>query len=701
MLGGPDLVGRQRQVRELELVIDALRGGRGNLVVLTGEAGVGKTRLAEEAVRSATAADAATSWVSCWNDAAAPPFWPWAQLLAQVALPEDVDRDTILARLTGDGTMRGGDPDDANPDVARFRLFDTVWSVLRRAAQHRPQLFVVDDLHWADSPSVQLLGFLAPQLHTAPLVIVATTRDGTDSETLQSALLGGLVRYGRRLIVPALTADEFPEYAAQLTDRPLNQAVVAELYRRTGGNPLYARELVQLLQQAGALEAFDTAAPTPAGIGAVLSDRRTDLLPAAANLVSVASVVGVEFRIDVLGEALGLDHDAMLELLDEAQRARLVREAGLGNWCFVHPLMREVAYSDLGVARRARRHQDVGSALERLRDRGVAVAAAELAHHFANSASAGNAAKAIDYAEAAGHHAMSALAYEEASRRFEQALSAMQLCPLDEARRMQLLLDLGDGRAAAGQLPEARAAYRSAADIARRRSWPAPLARAALGFGSGPGGFEVAAFDREHIDLLEEASEALVESSGLRAHLMARLSVALSLTPEHERRKRLSEDAVAIARASGDISALGYALASLCDVIAGPGDVERRHRAATEIVELARQNGDTRLELLGRRLRLVALLETGDLAGVDDEIEAFAAVSDAIRQPLYAWYPALWRGMRAAMEGRFDDCERWRTRAAAIGDAAHSENAVMLCVSQEVLLGCELLDPEPALRFGH
>src|SRR5439155_16884307 len=252
MLGCPDLVGRQRQVRELELSIGALRGGRGNLVVLTGEAGVGKTRLAEEAVRSATAADAATSWVSCWNDAAAPPFWPWAQLLAQVALPEDVDRDTILARLTGDGTMRGGDPDDANPDVARFRLFDTVWSVLRRAAQHRPQLFVVDDLHWADSPSVQLLGFLAPQLHTAPLVIVATTRDGTDSETLQSALIGGLDRYGRRLIVPALTADEFPEYAAQLTDRPLNQAVVAELYRRTGGNPLYARELVQLLQQAGA-----------------------------------------------------------------------------------------------------------------------------------------------------------------------------------------------------------------------------------------------------------------------------------------------------------------------------------------------------------------------------------------------------------------------------------------------------------------
>jgi hypothetical protein len=271
------------------------------------------------------------------------------------------------------------------------------------------------------------------------------------------------------------------------------------------------------------------------------------------------------------------------------------------------------------------------------------------------------------------------------------------LCPADDSARADLLLELGDAHAAAGDLPSARSAYETVVRLARENRWHDRLARAALGVGSGPGGFEVPAFDHVQIALLEEA--ASVAKGTQRAHVLARLSVALSLDSDGGRRARLSEDAVATARDAGDSLALGYALASWCDVIAGPEDVERRLDATTEILLCATATSDTRLELLGRRLRLVAALETGAILDVDQEITAFADRAARLGQVVYSWYVPLWRAMRAAMEGRLEAADGSRREAARLGAMAHSDNAAMLTASQHAMLLCEIEAPREALAF--
>ena len=233
--------------------------------------------------------------------------------------------------------------------------------------------------------------------------------------------------------------------------------------------------------------------------------------------------------------------------------------------------------------------------------------------------------------------------------------------------------------------------------LPRVHDWPDRLARAALGIGSGPGGFEVPAFDHEQIALLEEA--ASVAKGAQRAQVLARLSVALSLDVDVHRRASLCQEAIAAARDADDPLALGYALASWCDVIAGPADVEPRLEAVAEILACASKANDTRLELLGRRLRVVALLETGAIAEVDDHIAAFAARADRLGQVVYSWYVPLWRAMRATMEGRLEDADRSRRAAARLGEAAHSENAAMLTGSQQAMLRCELGDPAAVAFF--
>ncbi len=235
---------------------------------------------------------------------------------------------------------------------------------------------------------------------------------------------------------------------------------------------------------------------------------------------------------------------------------------------------------------------------------------------------------------------------------------------------------------AAGDLSGARAAFTDAAVVARSRGDAELLATAALGFGAGRGGFEVPLQDPVHVQLLEEALVALGPTpSRLRAWVLARLSVALSFLDAEPRRRALSDEAVDVARQVGDRSALGHALAAHCDSIAGPDWCEVRLDESTEIVRLGQSTGDPHLELLGRRLRLVALLEVGDVGEADLEIRRFAHVAEPLRQPLYLWYVPLWRGMRSLMRGDLAEAARECAQAEAIG-AAHSDNARVLTFTQ-------------------
>lgn len=678
MLADP-FVGRRVELDVLKRAIDSATTGRGSIVLVAGEPGIGKSRLAAVAAGHAREMGATVRRATCWEEPGAP-FRLWAQLLrgADASAPADVRR---LAGETVPDDDRSGLGGDAEP--VRVALFDTVSRYLIDEASEAPLLLVLDDLHWADVPSLRLLAYLARLLGDAALVVVGTFRDvEVDRDSDVGRALEAVASGAEVIRLEGLRTGEVAELLAASAGALAPTDFAREVHARTGGNPLFVRELSRLLAAPGRQPDDIASLPVPEGVHGVIRRRLARLSQRASELLARAAVFGPAFRADLLASAADASKDVVLDLLDVAVDARLVvlEDAALGRYAFAHALVRDVLYSAIPSSRRAAMHLEAAEAIERSAPADDHLA--ELAFHHTQGSLAGSVAQAIEYSVRAGRRALEQLAYEDAAAHFDRALRAQERAP-DDDRRTEILLELGDARLRAGDMPGARHIFEEAADLARRRNRADDLARAALGFGAGLAGFEVQLFDERQIELIDDALRALPPvDSPLRAALLARLSVALTMQESVERRRAAAEDAVAMSRRVGDDRTLAYALSAHCDAIAGPADAERRLGSSDEIIRIARSIGDRSLELLGRRLRVVALLEIGDMRAVDREIEQYAAVADIHRQPLYSWYVALWRGLRALMRGEFDAALGFAAEAEAIGARAHSTNAPMLASVQ-------------------
>jgi tetratricopeptide (TPR) repeat protein len=659
-------VGRETQLAALVAAVASAGAGGRVVALVAGEPGIGKTRLvAEVAARAAWPA----RWATCWPDPGAPAYWPWLQLLR--ALPDGggaelADLRGLLAEPPGAGQQVAG-------EGARFRLFDATAAALAAAARREPLLLVLDDLQWADEGSVGLLRFLARDPRLRGVAVLGTYRDSDlDRAATLAGHLDDLVRDGLHLVLGGLSGRDTGALVAALRGSASADATL--LHRRTGGNPFFVRELVRLLDLGGE--------SVPTSVRAVVARRLAGLSPVTRDVLAAASVLGADIDPALLAPVSGRSGPEVLAALDEATVARLVRPGeGGGHLAFAHALVREVLHDGLGRAARVALHRRAG---EVLRERGEQARLPETAHHvLLGLAGPQDAELAVGYAIRAGAHYRESLAYEQAASWLRTALDLLRAHRPGDPREAGVLLELGEAALAAGDVAGARQSYEQAAGLARRRSDPRLLANAALGLGAGLGGFEVRLFDPAQVELLEEALAALgPEPSRLRAAVLGRLSVALSFLGSEARRRALSEEAVAVARAVGDPATLGYALAGHCDTIPDPDSCERRLDESAEVVRLGLAAGDRRLELLGRRLRVVALLEVGDTGAVDEEVERFALAADRLRQPLYRWYVPLWRGMRALMRGEADAATRHGDEAAELGAQAGSDNAVALTFTQ-------------------
>lgn len=663
----PVLVGRDVLLETGRRAFASAAAGRGRLVLLGGEAGIGKTTLAAALAEEAGQAGAQVRTGACWEQAdGLAAFTPWLGAL------RDPGGDGCASAADG---LEAADPSATDPVAARRALrrrFGEVVSALRTAAVGAPQVLVLEDLHWADSPSLELLAALAAHLPTMAVLVIGTYRD---DELDPVTALGSIVGGAERLWLLGLESTAIAAILSDVLGRPVTDDEVAEVERHTAGNPLFVTEAARLLV---------TGAPmAPRGVRDVLERRLARLSSACDRVLGLAAVLGTEFDERVLEVMAG---GPVGSALDEAAAARLLvaPSAAAARWRFSHALVQATRYDLEPSTARADAHRRALAAL------GVVpgTPAATLAHHASLGRFGADDPTPARLLVAAGQEALDRLAWSEAAASLERALTRAPAGPEGDDVRADAWLGLGAARLRQGG-DDARVAFDEAAAAARRMGRADRLARAALGFGVGLGAFEVRLVDHHQIELLEEAARALEVGEPLLPLVLARLSVALAFVGSTERRTELAAQAIELARTAGDPVVLGHALAAWCDAMAGPEAVEPREAAASEIVRLAERAGDLPLELLGRRLRVVALMERGDWLALDAEVARYEQAAGRLGDPLYAWYGRLWRAARAHAAGRLDDSRRLVAEAAALGAEGASVNAAVLTV---VLEGMAAID---------
>jgi DNA-binding SARP family transcriptional activator len=672
-------VGRESEVEQLAFALEDALGGQGRIVLMSGEPGIGKSRLCDEAINRARARGARTLAGRCWEAGGAPAYWPWVQALRTYV--RDVDDDVVRSHVGADASeivqmlpeLRHLVPDlpdvpSAESESARFRLFDATATFLTRAAAAQPLVLALDDLHAADTPSLLMLEFLAGEIDESRILILGAFRDV--DPTLGEPLTATLAALGRkavttRLALHGLAVTEVRDFIDCTEGVAASKALVEAIHDETEGNPLFVGEVVRLLAQEGLLEGGRDEVErlgVPGGVREVIGRRLSHLSRSCRHVLTLASVLGREFAFAALEQLSGRTLEQLLEDLDEAMSARIVGEApgSPGQLRFAHALIRDTIYEELTPVRRIGLHRLAGEALEKLYAEDPDPHLAEIAHHFFDAAAGGEVERAVDYARRAGDHAMALLAYEEAARLYQQGLLALGLKePVDLSTRCELMLGLGDARARGGHEEDARATFLEAADIARLAGTAEQLARAALGYGGRFVWMPSIAAGMRAVELLEEALLRLGKAeSALRAMVLARLAGALRDHREPERRNALSAEAVAIARRLDDASTLAYVLDGRYAAIWGPANAAERVPIAAEILELAEQVGDRERAIQARFYRAFAVLELGWMQEVYAELGAMEALADDLRQPAQYWYVTVLRAILALFEGRFDEAER-------------------------------------------
>ena len=653
-----EFVGRRDELERLRGLMDAALDGRGALALVSGEPGIGKTRLLEELGAYAALRGARVGWGRCYEGEGAPAYWPWVQLVRAYLAVRPVE-DVVaamgagaqdIARVVPEVAEATGAPPPGtgmdSPEQARFRFFEAMGRFLQNAAAaDKPLLLVLDDLHWADTASLLLLGFLAREARGAPVLIVGTYRE---AEADQRAI--GELDAETRLALTGLRQDDVARFIEVRSGAAADPRLVEAAYARTDGNPFFLGEVMRLLVSEGALDP-ERALGVPPGVREVIGRRLDRLSDPTRALLTVAAVIGRDFGLDVLERASGQPADDVLDALDEAVDAQVVAAGAAASFRFAHALVRETVYDELGAVKRLRLHLKVGQALEGLH----AAHVAELAHHWFEALPVAGAEKAVEYSIAAAQRSHAQLAFEESALHYDRACRALALAGReDDPQRIELVLARGDEQTHAGAFELSRESFREAAELARAQGMAELQARAALGFAQ----WSVLGSNDPAVALLEAALAALpAADSALRAEVLVELAIHLPAATHRERKDALSAEAVEMARRAGDPAELALMLANHHATIWGPDNLDERLALATEQLALAREAGDRSRERWAHFLCFVNRLEGGDVATADAALDAFAATADDLGQPFYRWYAALMRRTRALMDGRMADAQ--------------------------------------------
>lgn len=699
------LIGREDELKTLRGLIDRALAGNAQFVTISGDQGSGKSRLAEEARVYAQLRGCQVLTGRCYEQEGAPDYWPWVQIIRTYVHSRDAD-ELSLEMGTGASDIVQLAPElrdrlkdlpstpPLDPMQAQFRLCDSVSSFMKNASTREPLILILDDLQWADRRSLMLLQFLVREMKGSRLVVVGTYAE-TELERHHplSQTLAEIWRdtTHERIRLDGLSVEEVATFISSVTQQEpgaVELQLARLLYDRTDGNPFFLQEVVRHLFDTGKLYSednrwrFKEVDPNDIEIGEGIREfvrrRLSKLSPEIQELLQIAAVVGAEFNLELLERITGSPADELLELLDQAVASQVLRElsGSVGRYRFTQGVTREVLYEDLGAKERIRLHGGIGEALESAPS-GVESRLAELARHFSLAAVGGHVEKAISYARRAAQQAEESFAYDEAAGHYARALDAIRTLDRSEAEAAELMIVMAEAMWRAGDTSEAQATFKQVADIARALGNAELFAKATLGYGCGLGGFGYAGrADDILIGLLEEANISLGnENTHLKVKVLARFATELYFTDYVESREAYSREALEMAERLGDPNLRLLALSARVWSAWGIDfDLDERIRLAQEMVELARAVGDREMELRARHSLIGALLEKGDITGVDQQMFVADGLVSELRMPIYAWIIESLRAMRALLAGRLEEGMEDAQKAYGIG--SHGQEAI-------------------------
>lgn len=650
----PALIGRDHPAGVLRAEIGRATDSHGGLVLVAGEAGIGKTTLVTAAALEARQRGALVLGGSCW-EGSAPGYWPWVQVVRGMRRGLGADEwakaeeaaggrlAVLLGEAAGDGAG-----DDAAKDA--FSVYDAVTTALVTVSQHRPVVVVLDDLHWADTASLKLLEFAAQHAWFERLLLIGTYRDvevEAPGHPLQQLILPLVARATTAVTLTGLDRDDVGALLALTTGREPEPALVDEVHSRTGGNPFFVEQTARLWHGGSPVSAI---AP---GVREAVRRRLSMLPKPVGDLLVVASVLGREFHRQVLAGATSAPVPHVDRLLDRAVSARLVVTRTGGRFAFAHDLVRETLYDSLEEADAARLHGAVVRALDTAPALGEKIVPADLARHAHLAGETVDRYHRIDLLLAAAQDASSRLAADEAVVHFRRALEVAETSGEGDPRRAVLIaLDLAGELRHHGMEAEARRYFDRAVTPARELGDPELLTRVALTLHRQQ---DVPSYGPQAGELLHEAYRALFGDGG---------SDGAGDPGEHgsDERERMARDlavrATDLARRGEDDEALAFSLWARHDTIWGLGTSEERLALTTEMESVARRTQNLDMELHAAAMRWVTLLELGDPRYLG-QLRTYAGLAERTGKRRYELGKAVDLGIVAALTGDFEQAEKW------------------------------------------
>jgi DNA-binding winged helix-turn-helix (wHTH) protein/tetratricopeptide (TPR) repeat protein len=654
-------VGRSDVMDRLFAALHDASGGRGRLCLLSGAAGIGKTRCINEFTIVAERLKLSVWSGRCLEGSRTAVFWPWVQVLGDalarggLSAASRREMQVLLSELMPQrgATEPPADMDASSAAAARFWMLEKLGRLLLDCSESAPRVILLDDVHWADEASLDLFVLLAAELPLTPVLVIGTARDGEPSNS--EAWSKAMTRLGpcERVELGGLKPSEVGQYVVEVTGLELPPEIPPAVHAKSGGNPLFLQETVRLLRARSARDGVQALRSEDITVPQIARDLVRSRLAGLAHTTSatleIACVIGQEFDLSVLQGALAIATEPLLSALDEAVRGRLVApRSRAGTYRFLHDTIREALYDELPSARRADLHLQVAQVLQ---EHVGEFGANELAYHYYRALPRADPARVERYTRMAGDIAMRGFAYEDATRFYDWALEAQRFLDVDPRRSCELLLARAAAARLCGQIDDARSSVAEAIAIARRSSFADLLLDAARKL--RPSTRIAPVPDALALGALEDAFRLLAKGDrSLRIRVLGQLACIPPHSLSIEKSRELSRRAVRLARRSPARTDLTEALKSCLHALSGPDDIGELLEVTSEIVRL----DPGALTEVGWP-RYHALLHKGDVAEAETLREELGDRARSLRSREGLWHYERICAQHAFHTGDFEKSE--------------------------------------------